>query len=210
MLEFGRRGLAVGVVCLVGLLTMVPAGSAYTIDLEWRPLDQTVNVLDAVEIGLFGIYVPDAGGPDVGEMSSAQAILTWDVGYLQLTGSYDGLWTSGFLPGNSFGFNEASPPADGNGMWTGLVTPGNTMDVTEEGTLLTTITFQALAQTPETLVTILPSLQLEGHAVGYTKVMSGTYNVVGEIGAAAAVEIVPEPASLSLLALGALALLRRR
>ena len=112
MLEFGRKGLLVGVVCLMGLLTVVPAESAYTIDLEWRPLDQTVNVLDAVDIGLYGVYVPDPNDPDppaVGEMSSAQTIMTWDTDYLQLTGNYDGLWSSGFMAGNSFGFNEATP-----------------------------------------------------------------------------------------------------
>ncbi|MCK4342297.1 MAG: hypothetical protein KAY37_11310 [Phycisphaerae bacterium] len=214
MLKLGRRGMAVGAACLVmGLLSAVPAQSAYTIDLEWRPLDQTVYVLDPVEIGIFGVYVPDPDDPDppdVGEIAAAQTIITWDTTYLQLTGSYDDFWTSsGFIPGDSFGFNEADPPADGDGMWTGMLL-GDTMDITQEGTLLTTITFQALAETPETLVSILPSLQLPPNPMGYTKVMSGTYNVVGEVGGPAAVEIIPEPASFCLLALGALVLRRRR
>lgn len=189
----------------LGLLLTVPVALG-DIDLEWRPLTQTVAVGDPVGIGIYA--VSDNG--DNQNWSSVQTIITWDPTYLLLTGSTDTLWTSSFLEGDSFGLNESSPPADGDGLWAGYVFPGNSLPATPAGNLVTTITFQALTETPSTLVEILPSIQLPSYPTCYTKVISGTQNVVGEIGVPASVTIIPEPTGLVLLALGALLVIGRR
>ena len=203
-MRIGRSAVAF-VACALGLLIVTPIAPA-DINLDWRPLQQTVYVGDPIDIGIYAVSDNTESQP----FSSAQAILAWDPDYLLLTGSYDDLWTSGFIAGDSFGLNEASPPADGNGLWLGLVFLGQTIDANPEGTLLTTMTFNTLQETPETLVDILASAQQPSCPVCYSKVISGTQNIIGTIGGPAGVEIIPEPTSLGLLALGLVTLWRRR
>ncbi len=187
----------------------VTAASADMVNLEWRPLDQTVNLGDAVGVGLYAV---GADNMDV-EFNSAQVIMTWDPTYLQLTGVDNTgaieLDVSAFTPGDSFGFNEANPPADGDGIWFGLASLGETVTATPDGTLLTTMMFDALMETECTYVEMLASGQKPDRPVAYTKVIQGTYNIVGDLSAPACVTIVPEPTSFALLGLAAL-LLRRR
>lgn len=190
----------------IAVLAIAAATAQANIDLEWRPLQQTVNVGDPCGIGVYAV----SDDPEMNQdFNSVQTIITWDISYLRLTGCEDDLWSSAFIPNDSFGLNEADPPADGDGLWTGMVLPGSTMPATPAGTLLTTIMFEALAETPETLVTIHRSYEVPPHPEGHTKIISDTYDVLGEVGDPAAVEIVPEPTGLSLLVLGAVAVLRR-
>jgi MYXO-CTERM domain-containing protein len=205
----GRRRAAAGWLCLVGLCLVVPAVQA-NIDLEWRPLSQTVIVGQPLGIGLYAV----SDSSQSQWFSAAQVIIGWDPAYLLLTGNDDtgGVdWLgSGFIPGDSFGINEANPPADGDGMWTGMVTFGEERPASPAGTLLTTITFNALALTSETLVTILPSASHPPYPTGYTKLLSLQGSVLGNLGSPAGVTIIPEPAGLTLLALGGLLLGARR
>jgi len=113
------------------------------------------------------------------------------------------------MPGNSFGINDADPPADGNGMWVGTYWFGQEYLAQTEGTLLTTITFDALAKTDGTPVSMLESLTIPTYPTGYTKVLDLDGSVLGMLGDAAWVEIVPEPASLSLFVIAAVGLIRR-
>ncbi|MCK4340940.1 MAG: PEP-CTERM sorting domain-containing protein [Phycisphaerae bacterium] len=198
------------------LLAVLLAGSSAVanIDLEWRPLDQTVEVGQPVGIGLYAASDSDEDQT----FNSMQVIMEWDSAFLQLDGTDPtggvGLATSAFTANDSWGFNETNPPADGDGLWFGfapIVWPPEELPATPEGSLLTTIMFTALDVTPSTLVNMLVTAQKPGHPVCYTQIWSGTSNVVGQLGGAADVTIIPEPAGLALFAAGVLTLgVRRR
>ncbi len=198
MLRARRSWTAVSLACLLGLSAAVPVVRA-SIDLEWRPLTQTVNLGDPFGIGLYA--VSDSGGPE--GFSAAQVIMEWDPEYLQLTGNSTAgaidLMGSSFLPGDSFGINEANPPADGDAMWVGMVTFGQERQATPEGVLLTTITFNALALTEPggSLVTLLPDNSGHPHPpypLGYTKMLNlAGESVLGTLGPSAVVHVIPEP-----------------
>jgi len=198
----------------VGLLWILLAAPALagTINLEWRPMFQTVNVGDPVGVGLYAVSGTGVDEP----FNSAQVIMTWDTSFLLLTGVDQTAAvlqppndTSAFLPGDSFGFNESNPPADGDGIWFGFVSTGQTRDATVAGSLLTTIMFDALAETPGTPVSMLYNAQKPGRPMAYSKVIQGTYNVLGTMSDPAIVEIVPEPVSFVLVLAGALIVRRR-
>lgn len=209
----GKTSVAMLAVCL--LATTVAASADVTVDLEWIPTTQTVQLGDTVGVQLWAFPSEPV------DFNSAQAIITWDTTYLQLDGVDDpayppppdeSIWSSSFPVGDSFGLNETDPlPQDGNGLWVGEVAVGETLNVGTEGLLLTTILFDTLAETPGTPVTIQPELQLAGHPTARTKFNVGTYNVLGDVGEPTIVTIVPEPASLlSILLLGSLGAWRRR
>ena len=192
-------------------LAFLAGTTAADIDLEWRPLSQTVNVGDPLGIGLYAV----SDSSEAQWFSSTQVILSWDPTYLELTGNDTAgalpLFGSSFLLGDSFGINEANPPADGDGMWVGLAPFGQELDVTPEGSLLTTITFNALAETPGTWVTMLESSQHPPLPPGYTKMLNAqSEDVLGQLGSPASVTIVPEPSTMALGILAAAFIWRRR
>ncbi len=199
---------------LAGLWLATPPAQA-NIDLQWRPITQTVNVGDPVGVGLFAC----SDNAQNQGFSSVQVIMEWDPGFLRLTGNDDAgavdwMGGSSFIPGDSFGINEADPPADGDGMWVGMVTFQQERWATPAGTLLTTITFDALAETPGTLVGMLADSSTHPHPphpIGLTKMLNlQSQDVLGSFGAYATVIIVPEPACLALCALGLLVVGARR
>ena len=198
--------------CILALAAMafLVSYAAADIDLEWRPLSQTVDVGDPVDIGLYA--VSDSTEPQ--SFSSTQIILAWDPMYLELTGNDTTgalpLLSSSFMPGDSFGINEAEPPADGDGMWVGLAPFGQELAATPEGSLLTTITFTALLETPGTWVTLLDSAQYPPLPTGYTRMLNlQGDNVLGSLGTPAQVIIVPEPSTLLLGAFAIVMVWRR-
>ena len=134
--------------------------SAGTINLEWRPSAQSVYIGDPVGVGLFAV----SGTGQYEPFNSAQVIVTWDPGYLQLTGvDQTGAVlvppedSSSFVAGDAFGFNESNPPTDGDGIWFGFVSLGENRFATPTGALLTTLLFDAAAETPGTAVSMLAS-----------------------------------------------------
>lgn len=131
------------------------------INLEWRPASQTAGVGASVGLGLYAV----SDSPQDQSFSSVQVIVDWDPTYLKLTGNSTvgalGFLGSSFLPGDSFGINEATPPADGDGMWFGLAPFGQQLSATPQGSLLTTIMFQVLSETSGTWVTMLSSAQYQ-------------------------------------------------
>ena len=178
-----RSGPAAGVVCAL-LLVLATLPALAGINLEWRPLTQTVNVGEPVGVGLFAVSDTGQNEP----FNSAQVIMTWENSFLQLTGVNQAgavlqppSDSSGFPAGDSFGSNELNPPADGDGIWFGFVEVGQTRNATTAGSLLTTIMFTALANTPATPVTMLYSAQKPGRPMAYTKINQGTYNVLGTL-----------------------------
>ena len=206
---------ALGAACLLGLL--LPPIARANINLEWRTQTQTVNIGDPLGVGLYAV---SDNGLNQG-FSSVQLIMEWDPAYLLLTGNDNtgavDLLGSSFIPGDSFGINEANPPADGDGMWIGMVMFGQERQATPAGALLTTITFDALAQTGPsgTWLTMLADSSTHPHPphpTGFTKLLNlQSENVLGTLGGSATVIVTPEPGTAgALLLLGALTLGKRR
>jgi len=205
------------VTVLTAVLLVAGAGTAAlgaTVSFQWIPTTQTVNDGDPVGVELW------AFPSEAVDFNSAQAVIQWDPTYLALTGVSDpayppppdtSLWSSSFPYGDSFGLNETNPlPTDGDGLWLGEVAPGETLPLDVEGLRLTTVLFQALAETPGTNVETLVSKQLSGRPTAFSKFNVGTSNVLNDVGTPAVITIVPEPASLLACLTAALLVLRRR
>lgn len=193
-------------------MAALASASSILIDLEFRPSVQSVSVGDPVNIG---VYAVGQGGA-TGHFNSLQAIVTWDPGFLQLAGTSlagsIGLASSDFTAGDSWGLNEFNPPADGDGMWFGfapITFPPTQLPATPAGSLLATLKFTALAETTGAWVAGLESFQKPGFPAAFTEIYDQTYNVFGDYRNAARVEIVPEPASVLLIALSVFSLRRR-
>jgi hypothetical protein len=197
------------IVCVVIACIVLPSGVLASINLDLRPLAQTVNLGDAVDVGLFA--VSDSGVNQL--MSAADVILGWNPTFLSLLGNDNTdavpLLVSGFPATDPYGLNETVPPQDGDGLYLAYAFGGQPVAATPTGTLLTTFRFQTLVLTAETDVRVLPHA---GSPVGSTVVYDGTtpgLYVTGSLGSAA-VTIVPEPTTFIALAVGVLAIVRRR
>jgi hypothetical protein len=140
------------------------------IDVTLIPVDDVVPVGDIVMIGV----VVSSDSKEDQLMSAMQMIFAWDTDVLQLigldqTGAVNLLF-SGF-PADPYGINESNPPKDGLGLYQALAPLGNPVAATPEGTLLTTLLFEALDVAPKTWIEIVPSA---GDPVGHTIVFDGT------------------------------------
>jgi hypothetical protein len=165
-----------------------------------------------------GLYAVSDSGSDQ-YMGAANIILSWNPTYLDLlgldqTGASPDVLAAAFAP-EPYGLNESNPPADGDGWIEVLAGFGPTgITATPAGTLLTTILLDALAETPLTTVSILPSGGFNqvlgpGHTTVFDAFTPGL-DVTGTLGSAD-ITIVPEPATLCLAFLGfAAAGFRRR
>lgn len=204
--------MCIRIVKLVVVMSVLTAGSSLAtaaIDVEWRPARQTALVGDSIGIGLYAV----SDSAQNQGFSSAQVIMTWDPTYLLLTGNSAvgavSLLGSSFIPNDSFGINEANPPADGNAMWVGTVQFGQERPATPAGTLLTTMMFDAVTETPSTLLHMVQELTLPPRPTGYTKMLDLDGDVLGTVSAPAEVTIIPEPESLCALLVGIALLVRR-
>lgn len=203
--SFSKCGLFV---CFLVLIASASRARA-SINLEWRPSAQTVVVGGTVNVGFYA--VSDSGSDQL--LSAVDAIFAWDPAFLQLLGvnntGAEPLLFSGFAVNDFSNLNEIVPPQDGDGFYQAFAFLGTPVAATPAGTLLTTFQFQALSETPSTPISVLAS---GGSPVGNTVVFDGvTPNtpVTGTLGGAT-VAIIPEPASLMLVLLGGLAILRPR
>jgi len=188
---------------------MGPGLAVAEVNLELRALAQTKNVGQQVNLGVYA--VSDSAANQF--MGSGNVVLGWNPTYLTLlglsqAGASPQVLSAAFPPLDPYGINEASPPADGSGIIQVIgQLSGPEISATPSGTLLTTIRFNAVAQTPLTLVSIL---NFAGSPPAPTQVFDGPNDVTGTLGSAA-VTIVPEPASiLLLLALAAIARRQRK
>lgn len=116
------------------------------INLEWRPVSQTVQVGDKVNLGLYVV----SGTAEPKSLSSVRVVFSWNPIHLRLLGldptGGAPISFSGFPVNGDCGLNEVVPPQDGDGSYSGG-TLGSPVNATPEGTLLTTYQFEALALT---------------------------------------------------------------
>ena len=175
-------------VIIIGSISLAAPALA-NIDLELRPLSQTVSIGDTVNVGLYAVSDDDTDQL----LQAVQVIISWDPNFLQLLGNDDTgavpLLSSGFPANDPFNVNEVVPPQDGDGMYVAFAPFGNPTAATPQGIRLTTFQFLALADTPQTLVDILAS---GGNPEGGTIVFDGTVpnlDVTGDISAIALVTI---------------------
>lgn len=200
---------AAAALALTMLVSTAASAGEELINLEWRPDALTVEVGEPVALGLWAYTNPE----ETQLFRALDMVFTWDPTYLRLdgldpTGAVD-LLSSGFPPNDAYGLNELVPPQDGDGYYRAWAHLGQPIQVSPAGILLTTLEFTALTLTDGTLVDIAVS---GGSPLLETTVWGGpdaNTNVTGTLGETC-VQIVPEPATLTLLALGACALLRRR
>jgi len=162
------------------------------INIEFRTVLPSYVVGNTVGVGVF--VRSDSGSNQL--MSAAQIIIGWDTTFLRLLGNSNAgavpLLSSGFPMPDPYGLNEASPPQDGNGLYVAFANFGMPVAATPAGTLLTTLQFQALAETLATPVSIIRS---GGNPVGNTTVFDGTipnFDVTGTL-TGSTVTIVPAP-----------------
>jgi hypothetical protein len=194
---------------LIGLSAVFAASASQgAIDLSLHPLSLQYNVGDQVAISI--IAAATSGEPE--GLLSFQMIFSWDTSRLQLTGISGvggaSFTASGFFH-DAYGINELAVPTDGNAMFVGLGPLGSSIIAQPGGTLMSTLLFTALAPTPGTPLTILPSA---GSPVGTTVVYGDAgpnVNVTGSL-TGASVRIVPAPSAALLLAVGVLSQRRRR
>jgi hypothetical protein len=178
------------------------------IHLDFSPGAQTVGVGDIVEIDLL------ATSDDLTSqaLSGLDAILQWDTSYLAFIGIDDSnagyAWfVSDFLP-DPDGINTSV--TDGQARYTALAQAGlPALATPTPGLLVTTLRFQALAETPATVLDFVPAVGAFGQTAVYD-FDNPNQNVTGDISGIASVEIVPEPAAALLLLLGAGMAIRRR
>jgi hypothetical protein len=198
---------AMGVLLAVAAAAPAAPADEILINLEWRPASQTVYVGDAVDVGLYAVV-----DQNTQLFRALDMVFTWEAEYLGFLGLEDTgeLWSSGFPTNGDHGLNESDPPQDGDGYYRAFAAIGAPIEITTDGFLLTTFQFTALAPTPDTLVDILPS---GGTPPPLETIVWGgpgaNTDVTGRLGDAWVEVLIPEPATLILLALAALTLRRR-
>lgn len=178
--SFSKRSLFACLPVLIASASTAPA----SINLEWRPVGQTVLVDDVVHLGLYA--VSDSGNNQL--LSAIDLLFSWDPNKLELQGldptGGAGLLFSGFPVNDAFNLNEVVPPQDGDGYYNALANFGSSVAATPSGTLLTTFLFRALAETPSTQVLIE---ETAGSPESRTVVFDGTIpntDVTGTLGSA--------------------------
>ncbi len=206
------RGLftAVTIVAVAAMTSPAAPADELLINLEWRPVQQTVYVGEPVALGLWAYTNPE----EVQLFRALDMVFTWDPTYLQLDGLDDTgaveLLGSGFPPDDPYGLNELIPPGDGDGYFQAWAPLGDPIEISPAGVLLTTFDFTALLPTAGTLVDIPSS---GGSPLLETTVWGGpdaNTIVTGTLGDAWVEILIPEPATLTLLAFMGYAFPRRR
>ena len=144
-----RPGMMIPAVMLVALLCPGASRLLAAVNLEWRPLHQTVEVGDVVEIALYAV---SSTGSDESIMG-IQAVLLWDPTQLALLGNVNPCQGSGMCPDNAYDWfaSDFAPHdlnatfEDGNAFYVAFARfPGERAWATDEGLWVTTFEFEAL------------------------------------------------------------------
>ncbi len=167
-----------------------PQARAQAVDLRFSPTSSTVAVGDQVEIHL----VAFSDGVQPVQFSAIDALLAWDPQFLLLLGVDDALASGSWLASSFLldpdGIN--ADLSDGDGLYTALVQPGAPGLAQPGGSIITTLRFVALAETPATPLAFTPSLGLFGRTAVYPYAAPGV-EVTGDIADVATVRIVGPP-----------------
>ena len=180
------------IVAVAAMLLVAGAAQAALVDLSLEPSTSTVNVGDPFSLEFWMRSDPTGQSND-----GADVQLQWDPLYVRL----DGLVEDGDYDWMMAFFND--PYDDGNVCFTLFAELGG--DSPETDLHAVTLNFTALAVTDSTLVTI-PATRSGSMP---TCVAWEGEDITGTL-TGADIQIVPEPCTMALLALGGLALLRRK
>ncbi|HUU94733.1 MAG TPA: hypothetical protein VM487_03265 [Phycisphaerae bacterium] len=173
----------------------VSASAFANVDLLFDPPAQVVPPDSIVEINL----VAASDNDEEAIVGAIDAILIWDPIYLELLGTDDSNgpydWFKSGFPLNPDGLNEGVevpwvdvPDNDGDAIYTALARPGDpAMVPPPPGLIVTTIRFQALAETAETTLSFLP----EYGQYSFTRVLQPpNQDITGDISSVATITIV--------------------
>ena len=202
------RRLALGSAAVLVVSFSFHSTALGLIDLEWRPAAQTVLVGETVNIGLYA--VSDDGETNQ-SISAMDVILAWDPGFLELTGNVDDgpySWMVSAFPDDSGSDGINDTWIDGDAFYVAYAQGGVPAWATPSGLLVTTMQFTALAEAPETVLSIPEQAGDYTETVIYDGQIPGL-DVHGLLGTAS-ITIVPEPTGLVLLALGGASVWIRR
>ena len=186
--------------CLASLAVPLCASTAAaSVNLALEPTTQIVGLGATVNVGIYAFASTSA--PE--SLGSFQMIFSWNPAILQLAGTSavggSSFLSSGFFH-DPYGINESSLPSDGSAIFFGLGQLGGSTIVPASGVLLSTLVFTAIALSPPTPVSILPSA---GSPIGQTVVYDGTTpntNITGTLAGASVQVGIPAPAVGTLLA----------
>lgn len=193
--------VAVAGLAAVGFVSTATAN----INIELRPVSSVVMLGDQAEIGVY-LVSDDATTQFSG---AADIILDWDTTYLDFAGLVD----TGAHPLLSSAFPMTHPSqlntslTDGDGMYTAFALFNDDIPATPSGTLITTLLFDTVAETPGTQV-LIPLLLGNGQTKVFDNI-TPNFNVLGTA-TGTSITIIPAPASALLLIFGCRLRHRRR
>ncbi len=187
----------VGAVLAAGVLPVaITLPAKADVDIHFVPTHNSVLVGE--EVGIQVILM--ASGAELEIVSAAQVIFQWDPQKLHLValsnaGAVDLLFSN--FGNDPYGINESIPPQDGTGLYQAWANLGGNLAVTGEGTLLTTLIFEALEPAAPTPIDILLSA---GSPIGFTRVFDGVipnHDITGSLFGAEVVIELECPADLN-------------
>jgi len=188
-----RHGILTLAVVIVVVLLSGASRLETTVNLEWRPHRQTVEIGEIVEIALYAV---SSTALDV-SVTGIQAILIWDPAYLGFQGIVDPCNGGGTCPDNAYDWLTSDFPPnvlnitfdDGNAFYVAFAhfTSGAQAVATSEGLWVTTFQFEALSPTLAEL-----RLEMTFDEATRTRVAGGQpgTDITGELGPPAEVVIV--------------------
>lgn len=143
--------LAIGVAAAAA-----PAPALANVDLELRPVADTVEVGETVRVGLYAV-----SDDETEQLFAAmEVIFAWDpafVRFLDIDGTGGVALLRSQIPfPDSSGLNESDPPADGDGLYIAWAPLAEPIAAPPEGVLVTTFLFEALAPTASTAIDFVP------------------------------------------------------
>ncbi|MFT5152371.1 MAG: hypothetical protein ACI841_002369, partial [Planctomycetota bacterium] len=176
----------------LSLSVLTSTASAQLIDLAFSPTQSIVQVGDSVDIRI----VATADAITGIDYAAIDALLDYDLTYLALLGVDDtdaseNWFVSSFLP-DPDGINDDL--TDGNAIYTALASTSDPATALPAGSIVTTLKFVAILETPGTTLSFLPTMGLWGGTDVYDFHVAGGI-LTGDFSDTASIRIVSEPTS---------------